>query len=91
MEIKEMKELLKSNVCEVVFTKVDGTERTMRATLKPDIITFMEDTLAVKKEDNTPKHTRKANDNVISCYDIEKAGWRSFKVDSVKSFKIVNM
>ena len=89
MEKSEMKELLKSNICEVVFTKVDGTERTMRATLKPDVITFMEDTLAVKKEDDTPKRTRKANDNVVSCYDIEKAGWRSFKVDSVKSFTVV--
>ena len=89
MEIKEMKELLKSNICEVVFTKVDGTERTMRATLKPDVITFMEDTLAMKKEDDTPKRTRKANDNVISCYDIEKSDWRSFRIDSVKSFTVV--
>ncbi len=89
MEKSEMKELLKSNICEVVFTKVDGTERTMRATLKPDVITFMEDNLAVEKEDDTPKRTRKANDNVVSCYDIEKAGWRSFKVDSVKSFIVV--
>jgi hypothetical protein len=89
MEIKEMKELLKSNICEVVFTKVHGPERTMRATLKPDVITFMEDTLAVKKEDDTPKRTRKANDNVISCYDIEKSGWRSFWIDSVKSFCVI--
>ncbi len=95
-----MQELLNSNVCEVVFTKVDGSERTMKATLKPDYIAVMnkpdEHELPKKpkapkkpKEPTKPKKPKKVAENVISCYDVEKSGWRSFRIDNVKSFRVI--
>lgn len=82
MEKSTMKAILKENICQIVFIKKDGTERTMRATLNAKLIPQTED---------DPKKTPKkkvANDEIIRCYDVEKSDWRCFRIDSVKSFKI---
>ncbi len=81
MEKSEMKEMLKANVCEIVFTKANGEKRTMKATLKADMLPVV--------EADSSKRTKKANDAIVACYDIEKKGWRSFRKDSVIEFKIV--
>lgn len=60
---------------EVIFTKADGSERTMKATLFPSLLPITE-----SKED---KPTRKVSDETIVAYDLEKQAWRSFRVDSV--------
>jgi len=73
-------ELLLNNVATVTFTKVTGEERTMRCTLLGNYIpnaTTNNGQLIVEK--------RKENVNTVSAWDIEKNGWRSFRVDSVKS------
>lgn len=60
----------------VVFTKKDGTVRSMRATKNFDHI----------PEDHHPKGDNVVeNDEVIRVFDLEKVGWRSFRVDSVIS------
>ena len=42
----------------------------------------------VKKEIiNTIK--KKENQDVLSVWDIDKDGWRSFRLDSIKEFKVV--
>lgn len=64
----------------VVFTKTDGTERTMKCTLDPSILPKQE-----IKEGATPK---KQNDSVLAVYDIEVQGWRSFRLKSVKEVVI---
>lgn len=84
MEIKEIKNLLKSNVCEVVFTKADGTERTMKATLQAKYIPIVEN------NPDKPKRTKKAVDGLVTVYDVEKEDWRSFKVENIISFTILN-
>lgn len=60
----------------ITFTKKDGTERVMNCTLRSDMLPAVE-----IKEDKTP---RKKNDNVLSVYDLEANGWRSFTISSVK-------
>lgn len=60
----------------VTFTKKDGTERVMNCTLRGDMLPAVE-----IKEDRTP---RKQNDNILSVYDLDSQGWRSFTVSRVK-------
>ena len=72
--------MLKMGPATVVFTKKDGTERTMQCTLEPDALPKV-----VVTEDK--KADRKKSDTSIAVYDIEAKGWRSFTVRSVKQFK----
>lgn len=60
----------------ITFTKKDGTERVMNCTLRGDMLPAVE-----IKEDKTP---RKQNDNILSVYDLDVQGWRSFTVGAVK-------
>jgi hypothetical protein len=66
--------LLKDAVIAVKFKKTDGTERLMRCTLLADRIVAHE-----KKTDRE----KKINEDVVSVWDVEKEGWRSFRYDSV--------
>jgi len=60
----------------ITFTKKDGTERVMNCTLRGDMLPVVEN-----KEDKAP---RKQNDSVLSVYDIDAQGWRSFTINAVK-------
>ena len=66
----------------VVFTKADGTERTMRCTLDPSLLPKQE----VKEDADKP--ARKQNDGVLPVYDLEAKGWRSFRIKSIKEVKV---
>ena len=69
---------LKNNICTVVFTKVNGEARRMRCTLQENLLPAKE-----------TESTRKQNDDVVSVWDLENEGWRSFRKDSVVDFAIV--
>ena len=60
----------------VTFTKVDGTERVMNCTLKPELLPEVKP-LA---EGKTP---RKESSTSIRVYDLEKQEWRSFTTKNV--------
>lgn len=75
---------LKNNVCIVVFTKKDGTERSMKCTLQEGIIPE-----ATKEDPLSQKKIRALNEEVLPVWDTEKNGWRSFRIDSVKSFSVI--
>ena len=64
--------LLEERPIEIVFTKKDGTERTMKCTLMED---YLPETVGSEKA---------KNDEVLAVYDLEKEGWRSFRWDSIK-------
>lgn len=67
---------LKECVATVTFTKVDGTLRIMKCTLKSDVL----------PEANTnAKSTRTVSENILPVWDIENNGWRSVRLDSIKS------
>jgi hypothetical protein len=79
---------LRKYVIEVHFDKVDGTARVMRCTLRPDLLppSYSENLEEQKQE--TEFH--KVNENVVAAWDVQKGGWRSFRVDSVKYIQNVN-
>jgi hypothetical protein len=59
----------------VTFNKKDGAERVMTCSLQPELLPP-----APVKESTT---TKKENNNIISVYDLEAQGWRSFIVKNV--------
>lgn len=63
----------------VTFTKTDGTERTMRCTLKEDKVVPYE-----KKTDRV----RAENLDVIRVWDLDKNEWRGFRVDSIREVDV---
>jgi len=75
-----LKSLLKDLVVEVVFTKKDGTERTMKATLKEDILPFVQQDFG-----DVDAPVRAKSKDSLSVWDVEANGWRSFRWDSIKS------
>lgn len=80
---EQIQEELSKNVCEVVFTKTDGTERVMKCTLMPELLPEKPAT-ASKSEERRLGHL-----GVLPVFDLEKDGWRSFRINSVKSVNIV--
>lgn len=70
---------LRTNVVEVTFTKTsDNSVRVMRCTLMPQ---YLPESYA--NETHVEKHFHNENKDVIACWDVQKHGWRSFKIDSV--------
>jgi hypothetical protein len=76
---------LKLNVAEVIFTKVDGTVRKMRATLSKEYLPK-----DVNEERYEVDFEKDDNPNVVKVWDIDNKGWRSFRVDKVISMQHVN-
>ena len=73
---------LYENDCRVIFKKQStGEEREMICTLREDVIPQ-----ATKSDTLTQTKVRTLNEEVVAAWDIEKQGWRSFRVDSVISF-----
>ena len=75
MSRDQLKSRLKDVVATVTFAKKDGTLRQMRCTLKENNLPIFDET----------KLTRKENDEVLPVWDIDNGGWRSFRMDSIKS------
>ena len=77
----EMVDLLHNNIVKVRFTKVDGSERMMRATLSKMYL----------PEDHH-EHAAKTVlteeiGNHIRCWDMDIGAWRSFRMDSVLGYQ----
>ena len=71
---------LHDNICLVKFTKKDGSIREMRCTLKQNFLPAQTD---------LEEHVqRKASIESISVWDLDKIGWRSFRIDSVLEFYV---
>ena len=75
-------DMLRHNVVNVTFTKVNGDERVMKCTLQPTYIT------------NAPTQNGElvvegtSTSNNVAVWDVDANGWRSFRVASVKSVSI---
>ena len=72
---------LRHNIVVVTFTKINGEERVMTCTLLSEHIP------------NAPKNNgevviRETKNDTISVWDINAAGWRSFRANNVKSISI---
>lgn len=78
----ELKEQLKDGIVTVVFEKVDGTIREMQCTLNKDYMPAQ----LLTEEQNAAK-VRTENDDVLSVWDTQNNGWRSFRVSNVKEIR----
>jgi len=77
-----IKDMLQVDILKVTFTKKDGTLRDMYCTLQNEFIPEHKDyytETATKREKNL---------SVLSVFDVEKADWRSFRIDSIADFAI---
>ena len=79
---------LRENVIEVTFTKINGEHRVMRCTLKTELLpkSFVENV----DEQTQEKDFHQKNPEVIAAWDVQKGGWRSFRLDSVEYLQIID-
>ena len=82
---EELINLLKENVVEVTFLKLDGDERVMPCTL---IESYLPP--ARKEDPMTQKKIREITDKVVSVWAVESKAFRSFRYDRVKSVKVID-
>ena len=84
-DVKIFKKWLKGHLAygptTIVFTKKDGTERTMTCTTKPELVPAESIVEGVEKKE------KKVNEEVIPVYDLDAKGWRSFRWNSVKQVR----
>ena len=73
--------LLGRHQCEVTFTKVDGSTRTMPCTLMSDLLP--------QREVKTLHETREINYKTLSAWCLDKSEWRSFRVANVTHIKVL--
>lgn len=74
MKKETLLKLLSQGPTTVVFTKKDGTTRTMQCTRKIELIPV----------DQRPKNSiQEENSDNIRVYDLEKNGWRSFNFSNI--------
>jgi hypothetical protein len=74
-------DMLRNNVVTVTFTKVNGEERTMKCTL-------MAEYMPNASKNNGQVLLQESESKAVSVWDTEVNGWRSFRVDSVKSISM---
>ena len=78
-------EMLRKEVVEVTFLKLDGEERKMPCTL---IESFLP---PAKKDDPlTQKKVREISDKVVAAWAVESKGFRSFRYDRVKAVRVID-
>ena len=70
-----LKSMLRMGGVTLTFTKADGSERVMNASLEEDKIPVYE---------NKTGRTKVPNDEVISVVDIDIGEWRAVRYDSIK-------
>jgi hypothetical protein len=75
---QEVLSILRSGLCEITFTKKDGTERTIVGTLNDELI----------PDDKKPKgEDRVHSTEVQPVYEVELDQWRSFRWDTLISYR----
>ena len=72
----ELQTQLRGEILEVTFRKVNGDKRVMNCTLMEQIMP----TTTEEKKDTTDK---KVNEDILSVWDIDAKGWRSFRINTV--------
>jgi len=75
----KLQTLLKENIMEIVFTKVNGEERKMKCTLKPTLI----------PEEHKPTGKKTPSTHVLSVWNTEENAWKSFRVHNVTDYIVL--
>jgi hypothetical protein len=87
-----LKYILRNQLCEVTFRKVDGSVRIMPCTLQPERLPEQEFEIVfetVEPATEQAKKPRTENPNTIRVYCLDKEEWRSFRIDNVISVKAI--
>ena len=82
---QDLRNQLTQNVMVVDFTKLNGDKRVMTCTLREDI-----KPPATKTDTMSLKKVRDMTEAVVSVWDVNAKGWRSFRYDRVNSVEIVD-
>jgi len=82
---QDLKQLLEHNVVTVDFLKLNGDRRVMTCTLRSDI-----KPPATKSDPITQAAVRETAEAVVSVWDVNAQGWRSFRYDRVSAVNIVD-
>ena len=81
----DLKKLLEQNVLTVDFTKLNGDKRVMTCTLREDM-----KPAATKTDAMSQKKVREVSDAVVSVWDVNAKGWRSFRYERINTVDIVD-
>ena len=81
---EELMEMLRKEVVEVTFLKLDGDERKMPCTLMPSFLPP-----ATKDDPMSQKKVREISDKVVAVWAIESKGFRSFRYDRVTKVELI--
>jgi len=81
----DLKKTLEQNVLVVDFLKLNGDKRVMTCTLREDI-----KPPATKTDTMSQKKVREISDAVVSVWDVNAKGWRSFRYDRINSVDIID-
>ena len=82
---EDLEKLLEQNVLVVDFNKLNGDKRVMTCTLREDI-----KPCATKDDPLSQKAVRKTSDAVVSVWDVNAKGWRSFRYERINAVDIVD-
>jgi len=75
----ELKTLLKKEILNIKFKKINGTERLLCCSLKTDLLPSQENNHNPKEK----KQNRTENEDVLSVWDLENKAFRSFRINSI--------
>jgi hypothetical protein len=81
---EELMEMLRKEVVEVTFKKLNGDERKMPCTLMPSFLPP-----ATKEDPMTQKKVREISDKVVAVWATESKGFRSFRYDRITKVEVV--
>ena len=81
----DLQNLLSQNVLVVDFTKLNGDKRVMTCTLREDM-----KPPATKNDTMSQKKVRELSEEVVSVWDVNAKGWRSFRYNRINNVDIVD-
>lgn len=81
----DLQNLLSQNVLVVDFTKLNGDKRVMTCTLREDM-----KPRATKDDTMSQKKVRELSEEVVSVWDVNAKGWRSFRYNRINNVDIVD-
>jgi len=79
LNIDDFRDMLRKSIVDVVFVKVNGDERRMRATLQEEYIE--------KYERKTDRGTSEPIEGVVTVWDCDIDEWRRIRFNSIISWK----
>ena len=84
-----LKDLLHYNLCKITFTKADGSNRVMIASLLPEFVDPIRPVEKTIEEGAIPKEPKPDNPNLLILVDTEINAWRSIKINSITRFEVL--